>query len=59
MKFYAPYVLSGLTVFPEKNVSFWLSSHARPIIFESHNEDKQFKMLYLVMPVATTNSTQS
>ena len=53
MRFYAPYLLSGLQVFPEEQVQFYLKNNTKPIIFES--DDNQYHMLYLVMPVAQTN----
>lgn len=57
MKFYAPYLLGGLQVFGEKLISFSLSTNTKPIIFESDTSEKQYKMLYLVMPVATTSNS--
>jgi len=56
MKFYSPYLLGGLQVFGDKSISFSFSSNARPIIFESDTPEKQYKMLYLVMPVATSSN---
>lgn len=53
MRFYAPYLLSGLQVFPEEHVQFYLKNNSKPIIFESH--DDHYNMLYLVMPVAQSN----
>ncbi len=53
MRFYAPYLLSGLQTFSEDQVRFYLKNNAKPIIFES--EAKQYRMVYLVMPVAQTN----
>ncbi len=53
MRFYAPYLLSGLQVFGEDKVQFYLKNNAKPIIFESN--DKNYNLTYLVMPVAQTN----
>ena len=53
MRFYAPYLLSGLQVFGEDEVQFYLKNNAKPIIFESN--DKKYNFTYLVMPVAQTN----
>lgn len=53
IKFYAPYLLSGLQVFGDNNLRFYLYNTTKPIIFESENND--FSLLYLVMPVAQTN----
>ncbi len=53
MRFYAPYLLSGLQVFGEDEVQFYLKNSAKPIIFESKNSS--YQLVYLVMPVAQTN----
>lgn len=53
VRFYAPYLLSGLQVFSEDQVQFYTKNNAKPIIFES--DDDQYHMVYLVMPVAQTN----
>lgn len=53
MRFYAPYLLSGLQVFGEDQVQFYLKNNAKPIIFES--DDNAYHLVYLVMPVAQTN----
>lgn len=53
MRFYAPYLLSGLQVFGDNEVTFYLKNNSRPIIFESDN--KKYQLIYLVMPVAQTN----
>jgi DNA polymerase III subunit beta len=50
-KFYSPYLLNGLQVFDDKDLSFYIKNAAKPIIFESEQND--FKMTYLVMPVYT------
>lgn len=53
IKFYAPYLLSGLAVFPEEKLTFYLSNAAKPIIFETGHEGA-YNLTYLVMPVSTT-----
>ena len=53
MRFYAPYLLSGLQVFSEDRVQFYLKNSTKPIIFESN--DKEYNVVYLVMPVAQTS----
>jgi len=52
MRFYAPYLLSGLQVFMEDKISFYLKSPSKPIIFEATSAQSQ--LLYLVMPVSPT-----
>lgn len=54
VRFYAPYLLSGLQVFGQDQVQFYLKNSSKPIIFE--NEEKEIAVLYLVMPVAPTNA---
>jgi len=56
IRFYAPYLLSGLQAFSDENLTFYLSNASRPIIFEADHEDRH--ILYLVMPVSPT-ATQS
>jgi len=53
VRFYAPYLLSGLQAFGDKQLAFHLQGPAKPIIFESTQEGNHF--LYLVMPVSPTN----
>lgn len=53
MRFYAPYLLNGIQIFTDDNVTFWLNNSSRPIIFES-TEDR-YNTTYLVMPVSPTN----
>jgi DNA polymerase-3 subunit beta len=53
VRFYAPYLLSGLQVFGNEAIKFYLKNPSKPIIFEA--EDSVYTMLYLVMPVAPTN----
>ncbi|MCL5875653.1 MAG: DNA polymerase III subunit beta [Candidatus Dependentiae bacterium] len=54
IRFYAPYLLSGLQSFSEDKVTFYLQTSAKPIIFESHATDHE--LLYLVMPVSPSLS---
>jgi len=49
-RFYSPYLLNGLQVFPKTDVSFFVKDSAKPIIFEAEEEDYHFT--YLVMPVS-------
>jgi DNA polymerase III subunit beta len=57
IKFYAPYLLSGLQVFPGEDIQFYLQGRAKPIIFDAKgsSEDSVYSMFYLVMPVAQTH----
>ncbi len=55
LRFYAPYLLSGLQVFGDDQLHFYLKNTAKPIIFEA--DKGQYHMLYLVMPVAPTSTT--
>ncbi len=54
IRFYAPYLLSGLQSFSEDKVTFYLQTAAKPIIFESQAADHE--LLYLVMPVSPSLS---
>jgi DNA polymerase III sliding clamp (beta) subunit (PCNA family) len=54
-RFYAPYLLSGVQTFQE-NISFYLHSATKPIIFESVTP--QVSRLYLVMPVSAAQAAQ-
>jgi len=55
-RFYSPYMLNGLSVYPEKSVNFFVKNSTKPIIFETKQEDYQFT--YLVMPVSSTSTQQ-
>jgi DNA polymerase-3 subunit beta len=55
IRFYAPYLLNGLQIFPEDQINFYLKDSVRPIIFEVAQEDSN--LLYLVMPVSPTATT--
>lgn len=57
IRFYAPYLLGGLQAFSEDNLTFYLNTASKPIIFESSADDHQ--MLYLVMPVSPAMNTNS
>jgi DNA polymerase-3 subunit beta len=55
MRFYAPYLLNGLSIFDQKSIKFYLQNQSKPIIFEAETEDiakRSAHILYLVMPVA-------
>lgn len=51
LRFYAPYLLNGLHAFSGDNITFYLNSSAKPIIFETEEQDK-YNLTYLVMPVS-------
>lgn len=55
MRFYAPYLLSGLQVFPHEMITFYLHNEHKPIMFEATAD--QYELVYLVMPVAPTHGT--
>ena len=55
IRFYAPYLLSGLQVLPAEKVNFFLHNPAKPIIFEAEQADAS--MTYLVMPVSPTSGS--
>lgn len=54
IRFYAPYLLSGLQNFSQTSLHFYLQSFAKPIIFQSQEDNMHFS--YLVMPVSPTNN---
>lgn len=56
-RFYSPYLLNGLSVFPDKNVHFFIKTVDKPIIFESKQE--QYTFSYLVMPVSATSAQRA
>ncbi len=56
VRFYAPYLLSGLQTFGDDKVAFHLKNSSKPIIFES--DEKDSNLLYLVMPVSPTQAQQ-
>lgn len=49
-RFYSPYLLNGLQVFPAEKVNFYIKNATRPIIFET--QEKDYNFTYLVMPVS-------
>lgn len=49
-KFYSPYLLNGLQVFPKNDISFFVKNSTKPIIFEA--EEEGYHLTYLVMPVS-------
>ncbi len=53
MRFYAPYLLSGLQVLCDDTIHIFLNNPSKPLIFESANNNIAFT--YLVMPVAPNN----
>jgi len=57
IRFYAPYILSGLQAFEDSDVSFYLNSKSQPMIFESSKEDLKFT--YLAMPVSPESQANS
>lgn len=52
VRFYAPYLLSGLQAFSDSALKFYLKNETKPIIFES--DDEYSHLVYLVMPVSPT-----
>jgi len=57
IRFYSPYLLNGLQVFPGDHIQLYLQGKSKPIIFDTqaHNEQYSYTMFYLVMPVAQTH----
>ena len=49
-KFYSPYLLNGLQVFPADTLQFYIKNSTRPIIFEA--KEDSYNLTYLVMPVS-------
>ncbi len=56
-RFYSPYLLGGLQVFPQDKIDFYIQSDAKPIIFETEGENYQFT--YLVMPVSLAQEQEN
>lgn len=54
IRFYAPYLLSGLQAFSEDKIQFFLKNPAKPIIFQTEHQGSH--LTYLVMPVSPTNA---
>jgi len=55
IRFYAPYLLSGLQAFSDEKLKFYLKNASKPIIFEA--QEKNYHVLFLVMPVSPTTVT--
>ncbi|MFA5074879.1 MAG: DNA polymerase III subunit beta [Candidatus Babeliales bacterium] len=55
-QFYSPYMLSGLQVFPQEKLQFYIKSNTKPIIFEA--QEDSYQLTYLVMPVSSTQGQQ-
>ena len=53
IRFYAPYLLNGLQVFPDDKITFFLKNSSKPVIFQAEKADSQ--VVYLVMPVSPTS----
>jgi DNA polymerase-3 subunit beta len=53
-RFYSPYLLNGLQVFPEEQIQFHIKNSIKPIIFEA--ETSEYTLTYLVMPVSMTQA---
>jgi DNA polymerase III subunit beta len=54
IRFYAPYLLSGLQSFEQKEIVFYLKNTTKPIIFEA--QSSEYNLTYLVMPVSPTTT---
>ncbi|BDC34527.1 DNA polymerase III subunit beta [Candidatus Dependentiae bacterium Noda2021] len=52
IRFYAPYLLSGLQAFADDKLHFFLKNPTKPILFQSETDSGQ--LTYLVMPVSPT-----
>jgi len=53
IRFFAPYLLSGMQVLHDENTLFSLKNSSKPIMFESHLA--KYHVMYLVMPVSPTS----
>lgn len=56
IRFYAPYLLSGLQAFSEDKITAYLKNSTKPIIFQS--EKDAYHITYLVMPISPTQHAQ-
>lgn len=54
IRFYSPYLLQGLQSFEDDQVTCFLKSNQRPIIFKADND--KCHLMYLVMPVSSNNA---
>ena len=52
IRFFAPYILSGMQVLQEEYTTFFLKNSSKPIMFESNLS--RYQVIYLVMPVSPT-----
>ena len=55
-RFYSPYILSGMQVFDEEKINFFIHDEVKPIIFEG--DGKEYDLTYLVMPVSLTQEQE-
>lgn len=55
LRFYAPYLLNGLSSFSDEQLNFYLYNANKPVIFETH--DDKYNLMYLVMPVSPTSAS--
>ncbi len=55
IRFYAPYLLSGLQAFDDDHITFYVKGSARPIMFQASHDG--FNLTYLVMPVSPSHGT--
>ncbi len=56
IRFYAPYLLSGLQAFSDDKITAYLKNSTKPIIFQS--EKDTYHITYLVMPISPTQHAQ-
>ncbi len=56
IRFYAPYLLNGLNAFSCNEIKFFLQNSTKPILFESNENNNEYFMTYLVMPIAQNAS---
>ncbi|MBI2774874.1 DNA polymerase III subunit beta [Candidatus Dependentiae bacterium] len=54
IRFYSPYLLSGLPAFADDKITAYLKNSTKPIIFESEKE--AYQITYLVMPISPTQN---
>jgi DNA polymerase III sliding clamp (beta) subunit (PCNA family) len=53
IRFYAPYLLNGLQAFSDEQVTFYLKTATRPIMFKAERDG--YQVTYLVMPVSPSH----
>ncbi|OQA35969.1 MAG: DNA polymerase III subunit beta [Candidatus Dependentiae bacterium ADurb.Bin331] len=56
IRFYAPYLLSGLQAFSDDKITAYLKNSTKPIIFQA--EKDAYHITYLVMPISPTQHAQ-